>query len=121
MGPRAKRAEAPSTSSRGDLIFSGSRPSPPGPDKFRRRVCRPVPARRQVEWLLKERDKGRTISPLSLATIYTMLGEKDQAFAWLGKAIDERTSSIAQLKVEPAMGDLHSDARFAKMLQRINL
>jgi len=50
-----------------------------------------------------------------------LLGEKEQAFTWLEKAYDERNPDFIELKVEPALDSLHSDARFADLVQRVGL
>ncbi|MEK6324039.1 MAG: protein kinase [Acidobacteriota bacterium] len=67
---------------------------------------------------LKERSKRRHISPAIIAFIYMGLGEKDQAFAWLDKAYEERDSILVLLKVEPMFDSLRSDSRFAALLRR---
>jgi tetratricopeptide (TPR) repeat protein len=61
------------------------------------------------------------VSPNKLASFYARLGNKDEAFVWLNKAVDERASGIPNLKVDPNFDSLHSDPRFAKVLQRMNL
>jgi hypothetical protein len=61
------------------------------------------------------------ISPMTIASIHARLGNKDEAFTWLDKAVDERASGIPNLKVDPRFDSLHSDPRFAKLLQRMNL
>ena len=38
---------------------------------------------------LKELARQRNIQPINFAIIYTGLGEKDQAFAWLEKVYEE--------------------------------
>jgi tetratricopeptide (TPR) repeat protein len=45
--------------------------------------------------------RERYISPFSLATAYLGLGDKDQAFAWLDKAFEERDPKMASLRVDP--------------------
>ena len=67
---------------------------------------------------LIELSKQRYISPYDIARIYAGLGQKEEAFAWLEKAYEERSSSMTYLKVEPQFDDLHSDPRFASLLQR---
>ncbi len=47
---------------------------------------------------------------LSLARVYVGLGEKDQAFAWLEKAYEERSTGFYLLKVDPMWDPLRSDA-----------
>jgi tetratricopeptide (TPR) repeat protein len=57
----------------------------------------------------------------NVALVYTGLGEKDKAFAWLDKAVEEHSFSLAYVKVEPRFDPLRSDPRFADLLHRINL
>ncbi len=47
------------------------------------------------------------------------LGDKDAAFASLGKAIDERSAKLIWLNADPIYDDLHSDPRFTEILRRI--
>jgi hypothetical protein len=56
-----------------------------------------------------------------MAETYMRLGDKDEAFFWLQKAMDVRHPAVAALKVEPAMDGLRSDPRFAELLRRMNL
>jgi predicted Zn-dependent protease len=72
-------------------------------------------------------DELRTRAPkqfgvaMSIARIYAALGQKDQAFEWLQRACDERDSHIIWLKVDPTLDSLHTDPRFARMLQQMGL
>jgi eukaryotic-like serine/threonine-protein kinase len=61
------------------------------------------------------------IPPQSIAIVYTGLGEKDEAFAWLNKAYDERTPFALFLKPSPYYDPLRSDPRFAELLRRVGL
>lgn len=70
---------------------------------------------------LKEKAKQKYIQPWSIAMIYTGLGEKDQAIAWLEKAYEDRSSYMVYLKVEPMLDSLRSDSRFADLLRRMEL
>jgi len=70
---------------------------------------------------LEELSKQRNVSPSDMAAIYTGLGEKDQAFAWLRKACEERAGGVTTLKVNPKFDGLRSDPRFADLLRRIGL
>jgi class 3 adenylate cyclase/TolB-like protein/Tfp pilus assembly protein PilF len=54
----------------------------------------------------------------SLATYYAALGEKDEAFAALNKALENR-ESLANIKVDPHFDPLRSDPRFQELVQRI--
>ncbi|HLF84060.1 MAG TPA: tetratricopeptide repeat protein, partial [Blastocatellia bacterium] len=68
-----------------------------------------------------DKEKQRYVSPYTVATIYAGLGEKDQAFKWLGKAFEERDIWLMNLKVDPVLKNLRSDQRFTNLLQRIGL
>ena len=70
---------------------------------------------------LKERSKRSYISPTIIAFIYTGLGEKDQAFAWLDKAYDGRDFILVMLKVDPTYDSLRSDPRFLDLMRRVGL
>jgi adenylate cyclase len=56
-----------------------------------------------------------------VALIYTGLGEKDEAFKWFDKALDERNppTVIQWLKVDPMCDDLRSDPRFDLLLKKL--
>jgi hypothetical protein len=56
-----------------------------------------------------------------MAMIYIGLGEREQAFAWLEKAYDERAWQLGFLKVEPIFDPLRSDSRFTNLMRRVNL
>ena len=51
--------------------------------------------------------------------IYVGLGDKDQAFSWLQKALDERSTWVMYYRVEPRLDPLRADPRFAALLQKI--
>ncbi len=71
---------------------------------------------------LKELAKQRNIPPISFAIIYTGLGEKDQAFAWLEKVYEEGNGrQLGEVRVNPMFDSLRSDPRFANLLRRVNL
>ncbi|PYS53707.1 MAG: hypothetical protein DMF76_27770 [Acidobacteria bacterium] len=55
------------------------------------------------------------------ALIYAALGDKDQAFAWLDKSIDEHDLVTARLKVDQRFDNLRSDPRFAELVKRVGL
>ena len=69
---------------------------------------------------LKERAKRSYVSPVGIAIIYVGLGEKEQAFSWLEKAYEDRSTWLIFLKVEPRFDPLRSDPRFQSLLRRMN-
>ena len=76
---------------------------------------------RQILKELAERSKQGYVEPVMTATIHAGLGEKDQAFALLEKAYQERSEELLFLKVSPKFDSLRSDPRFADLLRRLNL
>jgi hypothetical protein len=52
--------------------------------------------------------------------VYAQLGEKDQAIAYLEKALQDRYDVITGLNVDPLLQPLRSDPRFQALVQRIN-
>ena len=50
--------------------------------------------------------------------MYACLGEKDQAFEWLGKAYAEQVNYLINLKTDPNFDNLRSDPRYADLLRR---
>jgi len=56
-----------------------------------------------------------------LAEVYAAQGGKDEAFHWLERAYEERSSALAYIKVEPRLDSLRSDARFRDLLHRMQL
>jgi len=70
---------------------------------------------------LKETAQHKYVPAYQIAAIYAGLGEKDQAFAWLDKAYDERSDLLVNLKREQKFDDLRSDPRFAELLRHVGL
>jgi eukaryotic-like serine/threonine-protein kinase len=55
--------------------------------------------------------------PVFVAEVHAMLGDKEQAYVWLGKALKERAQGgLRTLKTAPAFDKLHSEPRFQEML-----
>jgi hypothetical protein len=54
-----------------------------------------------------------------IAGVYATLGDKDEAFRILEKAVEER-QYLTPLKVEPPLENLHSDPRWKALLRRMN-
>ncbi len=60
-------------------------------------------------------------NPVAIAALNAMAGEKDQAFAWLEKAYEQRVSRLTSFPLDPAFDGLRSDPRYADLLRRIGL
>jgi tetratricopeptide (TPR) repeat protein len=63
----------------------------------------------------------RYLPPYSVAVIYLGLDERENCFAWLKKACDERDVRLFFLGVDQIWDPLRSDPRFVSILQRIAL
>jgi tetratricopeptide (TPR) repeat protein len=70
---------------------------------------------------LQELAKTRHVSSFQIAAIYAGLGEKDQAFARLEKAYEERSDGLVNLKAEQRFDSLRSDPRFKDLARRLEL
>jgi tetratricopeptide (TPR) repeat protein len=60
-------------------------------------------------------------SPYSMAVIHLGLGETAAALDWLERACDERATWMIFLNVHPYFDSLRNDARFQKLISRLNL
>ena len=70
---------------------------------------------------LLDRTKKSYVSPFEIATIYAALGDKEKAFAWLDRAVADRSSWLVYSKWEPRLNPLRSDPRFEPLLRKIGL
>lgn len=77
-------------------------------------------ARRILETLLA-RAEEQYLPSYWIALIHVGLGDLDQAFEWLDRAFEERSSWLVWSKVEPRFDVLRPDPRFADLLERMDL
>ena len=70
---------------------------------------------------LKASLKEHYVPPAAFALVFCGLGEKDQALAWLERAVEERDPWVTALKVEPMFDSLRSDPRFLDLMRRVGL
>src|SRR6267378_7773 len=70
---------------------------------------------------LMERSKHQYVPSYWIAMIHVGLGAEDQAFTWLERAFQERSSWLAWAKVEPRFDTLRPDPRFNSLLVRMRL
>lgn len=57
----------------------------------------------------------------AMARQCALLGDKEQAFEYLNKAIEKRQGQMIQLNVEPAFDNLRDDPRFDELVRRVGL
>jgi len=80
--------------------------------------------RAEAEKIIKKLEDRMTreyVDPSLIAYIYIVLGDKDQAFAWLEKGYQERAGNMPWMKIEPKFDPLRSDPRLVDLIQRIGL
>ncbi|HUO19511.1 MAG TPA: TIR domain-containing protein [Steroidobacteraceae bacterium] len=59
--------------------------------------------------------------PYEIADIYAWRGEKQQAFLWLERAYTQRDGGLSNLKSDPLLASLRTDARYEDLLKKLNL
>ena len=59
--------------------------------------------------------------PKEAAYLYSLLGEKEKAFAILQTAAENHSITVAELKMDPRLTELRKDARVGELLRRIGM
>jgi DNA-binding winged helix-turn-helix (wHTH) protein/TolB-like protein/Flp pilus assembly protein TadD len=72
-----------------------------------------MPEARQILHHLIQNSTRQYVPPYAIAQVYAGLGDRSKAFEWLSRAYDDKSTSIAYLKVDPSLSSLRSDPRFA--------
>jgi tetratricopeptide (TPR) repeat protein len=67
----------------------------------------------------RETLRGLKANDSVIAAVHAALGDKDEAFRILGKAVEER-QLVVSLKEDPRFENLHADPRWPAMLRRRN-
>lgn len=73
-----------------------------------------------LEDLLQMAEKGQAFAH-PVASAYVALDDREEAFRWFDRAVEERTSWLTSLRVEPRFDHLHGDPRFRRLLERVGL
>ena len=81
---------------------------------------RTAEALRLVSSMVGGVDRG-TVPASDVATIYALLGRRDDAFRWLDRSFAAHESSLIAIKADFFLASLRSDARFTALLRRIGL
>lgn len=63
--------------------------------------------------------KTKYVASYEIAMIHFGLGETDQGFHWLEKALEERSGWLVYLNREPRLAAMRSDPRFQEILRRV--
>jgi TolB-like protein/tetratricopeptide (TPR) repeat protein len=70
---------------------------------------------------LKRRQKTSYVPTAAFVNAYLGLDDKEQAFAWLERAYQEKSNILQFLKVHPFFDPVRDDPRFADLLRRVGL
>jgi adenylate cyclase len=84
------------------------------------RMRRRDDARRVLDQLL-QKSCEQYVAADSIAAVYAALGENDQAFRWLDRAIEEHSAPAASFVFHPEYRWLRSDPRFADLVRRLGI
>ncbi len=79
-----------------------------------------VAGHREEAWKVLDRVKNVPWRGFGDALVHTGLGENDEAFRSLERAIDLRAPLVTLLKVDPRFDTLRQDSRFRSLLLRMN-
>jgi TolB-like protein/Flp pilus assembly protein TadD len=70
---------------------------------------------------LEERYPKRAAIGIQVATVYAGLGDREQTFSWLEKAVQDRSGELVRIKWHPPFDSLHDDPRFKDLVRRMGL
>jgi TolB-like protein/DNA-binding winged helix-turn-helix (wHTH) protein/tetratricopeptide (TPR) repeat protein len=70
---------------------------------------------------LKRRQKTGYVPTAAFVNAYLGLDDKEQAFAWLERAYQEKSTILQLLKVHPFFDPIRGDPRFADLRRRVGL
>jgi len=70
---------------------------------------------------LNTRSAQTYVQPIWIAVIHAALGNKEEAFPWLRKAVSDRSVWLIYLKVDPIFDSLRTDPRFADVVRQAGL
>lgn len=76
---------------------------------------------KQVLVRLNQMAREKYVTPYGVALVYAGLGDRDQAFAWLNKAVAGRSHWLVWLNRDPRFDRLRSDPRFDDLKKRVGL
>ncbi len=70
---------------------------------------------------VRARAPGANVSPADVGVAYLALGERDSAFAWLRRALDEHDNELQAFVRAPMLDPVRGDPRFAALVRAMNL
>jgi TolB-like protein/DNA-binding winged helix-turn-helix (wHTH) protein len=76
---------------------------------------------RQTVQNYKQTAKSSYVEPVLVAEACARIGDKECAFEWLEKGLNERDDLMINLNVDPPLESLHSDPRFQELVRRAGI
>jgi len=70
---------------------------------------------------LQQLTRKRYVCSYEVATAYVLLKEKDQAFRWFDKAVEDRSDCMVVIAVDPRLDSIGPDRRFQDLVRHVGL
>lgn len=70
---------------------------------------------------LDSMQRTRYVTPYAVALVHVALGETDEAFTWLDRAVADRAHWLVWLNRDPRWDPIRRDPRFAALVQRVGV
>jgi DNA-binding SARP family transcriptional activator len=80
-----------------------------------------VPEARRALARMDSLSRSQYVTPYAVALVHAALGESDQAFYWLDRAVTERAHWLVWINRDSRWAPLRGDARFAALVRRVGV
>jgi len=71
--------------------------------------------------LLVERERHHYVPASSIASGYARLGDAEEIFKWLERALEQREPGMTFLHIDPCFDEIHGDPRYIDLINRIGM
>jgi len=78
-------------------------------------------AENQLKQIDDKVKRGEYVPAIEYVTAYTRMGDKEKAFKWLEKAIQEHNRFAIEFKINPLYDSLRSDPRFQQLADSVKV
>ena len=78
-------------------------------------------AKQELERLNDRTKRGEYVAAAEYVMLYTRLNDKEQAFDWLDRAVQERNAFALEVKANPSFDKLRDDPRLQASLRKVGL